>query len=247
MSKKVALITGASKGIGKSIALNLAQNEYTIILCYNTTNSSSEKLLSKIKNLSDGFCIKADLGNPTEIDNIIVKVKNSFDKIDVLVNNAGVICKPSSWDSITKDIWDETFNINLYSAFHLSRGLFPLLNKTSNSKIINISSLYGIIGVSKIIAYSAAKAALINLTRSLALEFAPNIQVNSIAPSHIMTDMLIESGNEFIQQVKNQTPLNKIGTPEDISNIVEFLVSGKADYITGQTIIVDGGFSLKTT
>ncbi len=247
MSEKIALITGASKGIGSSIALNLAQYDYTVILCYNTSKSSCEKLLSKIKSLSNGFCIKADLRKLEDIDNIIVKVKDSFKKIDVLVNNAGVIYQPSNLDSITKDIWDETFNINLYSAFHLSRGLFPLLNKASNGKIINISSLYGIIGVPQIIAYSAAKAALINLTRSLALEFSPNVQVNSIAPSHIMTDMLIESGNEFIEQVKAQTPLNKIGVPEDISNLVEFLVSGKADYITGQTIIVDGGFSLKTS
>jgi 3-oxoacyl-[acyl-carrier protein] reductase len=161
-----------------------------------------------------------------------------------LVNNAGQIIRPGYSEVINEEDWDRTFKINAYGYFNCVSSFLPSLKKSSCGRIINIASTYGLKGDAGVIAYCAAKAAVINMTISLAKELAPNVTVNAVAPGNIDTDMTRGAGNEFINEVVKSTPLRRLGDVIDVANVVEFLASNKASFLTGITINVDGGFSL---
>lgn len=241
--KKTVVITGAAKGIGRQLAIEFANNGYNV--CANYLNSEKQaKELKLLLNSFDKSCLiyKADISKKEQVDLMIDTVLKNYGSIDVLINNAG-ISSYGVFQDISQNDLKKMLDINLLGAFNVTQSVLNkyMINK-KQGKIINISSMWGITGGSCEVIYSATKAGIIGFTKALAKELAPsNILVNAIAPGVIDTDMIKIFNEEDIQNLKEQIPLQKIGTPQDIANTVMFLASGKADYITGQVISVDGG------
>ncbi len=242
MSKTV-LITGGSRGIGAEIVNVLANNSYDVAFSYNSSYENA--LLIKKEAEVSGSVIemyKCDVSNRNEVNRLIENVISDFGKIDLLVNNAG-ISQEGLFTDITENEWDNVFNINVKGVFNCSQAVLPYMIKRHNGNIINISSMWGQVGASCEVAYSASKAAVIGLTKALAKEVAPSgINVNCICPGLISTDMMASYTNEDIEDLRKQTPLGKIGMPSDIANMVAFLASEKSRFITGQVFGVNGGF-----
>ena len=245
MIEGVAVITGASRGIGSAIAIALAESNMKIVVNYLKSEDEAANLVEKINGVSEAVKVKADISNPDEVKYLLNESLQKFERVDILVNNAGAVVRPGDWQSITPDEWLKTIDINLSSVFYCTKAFSTVFMQQKSGKIINISSTYGITGAAPVIAYTAAKSGVINLTRSFAKELAPYITVNAVAPGNIDTDMTRGAGQEFIDFVVNETPLKRLGTPEDVANTVNFLASSKADFITGQIIVVDGGHMLR--
>lgn len=230
---KTAIVTGGSKGIGKEICVTLANNGYKVISTYNNT------IPEKIDNVT---YIKCDLAKDWNL--FWSECEKISGKIDLLVNNAGVSLSKLVQDYTESD-WDFVVNTNLKSAFMLSSLASKHMIKNKSGNIINISSMWGIAGASCESLYSITKASLINLTKSLAKELGPSgIRVNAVAPGVIDTDMLKNYSESDLNELKEETPIGRLGTPEDIANVVLFLASDCSSFITGQTITADGGFTL---
>lgn len=244
MNNKIVLVTGASRGIGREIAYTLAKEGHTVIANYNKSidMANSLKEIADKENLNLEI-FKADVSKRNDVKEMITCVLNKYRKIDVLVNNAG-IDQEKLFQDITDDDWDKIIKVNLYSVFCVTQEVIPNMINNKNGCIINISSIYGIKGGSYASLYSATKAGIDGMTKSLAKELGPsNIRVNSIAPGYIDTDMNKHFSNIIVDNIKNEIPLNKIGTPHSIANCVKWLVND--DYTTGQVISVDGGWSIK--
>lgn len=245
MERKVALVTGASRGIGKAISSQLAQEGYNIVINFVSSENEALALESEIKKITDAIAIQSDVSVEHQVKYLIKQTVKTFGKIDVLINNAGKIFRPSDWKNIDKKNWTRTIDVNLMGTFNCIRNVAPLMISQKKGKIINITSTYGITGAAPVIAYTSAKAGIINLTLSFAKELAPYINVNAVAPGHIFTDMLKNSGEDFINEMIGQTPLRRIGKPEEVAYLVSFLASPKSDFITGQVIAIDGGGILR--
>lgn len=244
---KTALITGVSGGIGKAIAQEFIDNGFFVIGQYNTNQKAIDEFLAELKNQDKAdnfFAIKCDLSNSLEIDNMMDSVEKSFKSLSVLVNNAGVSLTKLITET-TVDEWDKVFNVNLKSVYQITnRALKGMITK-KQGKIVNISSMWGISGSSMEVAYSASKAGLIGYTKALAKEVGlSGINVNCVCPGVIDTKMNAHLSSQDILELKNQTPLNKIGKPTDVAKLVYFLSGEDADFITGQVISCDGGFIL---
>ncbi len=242
---KTVLITGASKGIGQQIAKQFAQKGYNVAINYNKSENQAKSLYDEITSLNtNAILVKADIKNLNEVQNMINETISCFGHIDVLVNNAGISYKGlfiDENDKITKEIIDT----NLLGAIYTSKYVLPYMLKNGTGKIINISSIWGNVGASLESTYSASKAGIIGLTKSLAKEYGyNNICVNCICPGLIDTDMNKNLSKTEIEEIIKQIPAKRIGKTEDISNLVLFLAECTGDYITGQVITVDGGFTL---
>ena len=240
---KTVVITGASGGIGKQIAKDFSKLGYNIVMGY---NNSKEKALNTLKELRrvnpNTICIKADLANEKEARNLILSAVDQFGRIDILVNNAG-IAQQKLFTEITKAEWDKIISVNLGGCFFCTQEAVKDMLKRKTGKIINVSSIWGINGASCEVHYSASKAAIIGFTKALAKELGPSgIQVNCVAPGVIDTEMNKNLSINEIDSLIEQTPLQRLGAPKDISNIVLFLASEKSNFITGQTIACSGGF-----
>ena len=232
---KKVLITGASGGIGLEITREFLKEGYIVWAAYCKNGEELFKLQNEQNNLN---VIKIDVSNPDDIKNAKDKIKD----IDVLVNNAGV-SKTGLITDVSIDDWDNIFNINVRGPFLLIKEFLPCMINKKKGKIINISSMWGLVGASCEVCYSASKSALIGLTKALAKEVGPsNITVNSVAPGVIDTKMNRFLDENELSELKNETPLMKLGKPEDIALLVSFLASDKADFITGQIISSNGGF-----
>lgn len=242
---KIAVVTGGAKGIGKAISKKLAINGFKVIINYNSSKEKAKLLYEEMLNLGYEIdLMKADLSKCDEAKKLIDNVIQKYNSIDVLVNNAGISIDGLFTDVSDED-WDNVINTNLRSAFICSREAVKTMVWNKSGKIINISSMWGITGASCEVVYSISKAGIIGLTKSLAKEVGPsNIQVNAVAPGVIMTDMMKGYTKDDIADLKERTPLMKIGTTEDIANAVAFLVSKKADFITGEILNVNGGFMI---
>jgi len=239
---KVAIITGSRQGIGFGIAQDLARAGYNIVIsdisqvdCDSTASQIQEEGIKVIG-------IACDVSDKSQVDNLIAKTIDKFGRLDVLVNNAGIYPFKSFQDIQVED-WDKVINVNLKSIFLTSQTASKFLPK--GGRIINISSIASVIGFQGLAHYCASKGGVNGLTRALALELAPqNITVNAVLPGAIATP-----GAQMPEDTKKQTianiPLQRIGNPEDIANMVSFLASDKSSYITGQTFVVDGGWTLK--
>ncbi len=239
---KTVLITGASRGIGKAIAVAFAQKKYNIIINYNNSESEAISVMKEIKNMNvNVIAVKADVSDRRQVDEMISKAFDNFGNIDILVNNAG-IAQQILFNDISESMWDNMFDINVKGVFNCTQAILPYMIHNKSGKIINISSMWGISGASCEVHYSAAKAAVIGFTKALAKEVGlSGINVNCIAPGVIMTDMNINCSEETLTELKNETPLNRIGTPENVADAAVFLASEAADFITGQILSVDGG------
>lgn len=243
MSKKTVVITGSSRGIGRACAILFAKNNYNVIINYNKSKKLAEDLFSDLKEAGYSVDIfKADISNRFEANSLINYCIGKFGKIDVLINNAG-ISQNKLFTDITDDDWNEMMGTNLNGIFYTTQKALQYMLPECSGKIINISSIWGMVGGSFEVHYSTSKAAIIGMTKALAKELGPsNIQVNCIAPGVIQTDMLNGIDEEIIEGLREETPLMRIGTVDDIANCALFLASDKSDFITGQVISPNGGF-----
>ena len=240
--KKIALITGGARGIGKQIALKYAINGYNIALNY-VSDSTDIKALEE-EFLSFGIevlLVKADVSNYLECEQMVKKAIDKFGKIDVLVNNAG-ITKDGLIAMMKEDAFDKVIDINLKGTFNVVRNVVPFMMKKRNGSIVNISSVVGVCGNAGQSNYSASKAGIIGFTKSLAKELAArNIRVNAVAPGFIDTDMTSVLKDQVKDSINAQIPLKRMGEAKEVANVVYFLSSDESSYITGQVINVDGG------
>ena len=233
----VILITGASRGIGKEIARRLAQDGNAVIVNYNKSEEQAQKLQQENPNIE---IYKADVSQREEVHKMIENILNKYGKIDVLVNNAG-ISESKVFTDVTDEDWNKIINTNLYSAFCVTQEVLPNMIHNKKGCIINISSVWGIVGASCETIYSIAKAGMDGMTKSLAKELGPsNIRVNSIAPGIIDTDMNKKLTSNDIKNIEEEIPLGKIGKTIDIARCVKWILEDK--YTTGQIISVNGGW-----
>ena len=235
---RIVIVTGGTRGIGRAICEEFIKNGDIVVLNYKKSYEKAVELKEKLgENL---YLIQADVGNMAEVKVMTEFCLNKFGKVDVLVNNAG-ISQIKPFADITEDDWDEMIRVNLKGIYNTTKCVIDSMIHEKKGKIINISSIWGGVGASCEVHYSTAKAGVIGFTKALAKEMAlSNIQVNCIAPGIIDTEMNAQFN---LEELKEEVPSGKIGTPKDIANIVLFLASDKADYITGQTIGVNGGMN----
>ena len=238
---KVAIETGASKGIGREIAKQLALSGIQVIANYNKSEKEARILKEELEQNNIHIdIIKADVSEKEECKKIVQFTLEKYNKVDILINNAG-IDKYELITEVTKNEWEEMINTNLYSAFCMCQEVLPNMIHNKSGCIINISSVWGIVGATQEIVYSITKAGMDGLTKALAKEVGPsNIRVNSIAPGIIDTDMNKELSENDIKKIKEEIPLERIGKPEDISKCVNWLIND--NFTTGQVISINGGW-----
>lgn len=238
---KTVLVTGGSRGIGKCIAENLAKDGYNVVLNYNKSVKEAKKIKEELEKKGIKIEIfKADVSKRTDVKKLIKFTIDKFNNIDVLINNAG-IAKLQMFNDITDEDWNEMLSTNLNSVFFTIQEALPNMIHNKNGCIINISSIWGIVGASCEVAYSVSKAGVNGLTKALAKELGlSNIRVNAIAPGVIDTDMNSNIDNVIKEQIKEETPLNRIGKPIDIYRCVKWIVED--EFTTGQIISPNGGY-----
>lgn len=240
--EKYALITGATRGIGKQIAITLAKQGYNIALNYRKENEELENTKKEIEEIGvQVLAVKGDVANFEECENFVKQVIERFGQIDVLVNNAG-ITKDMLLMRMKKEDFEQVIDTNLVGTFNVTKNVVPYMMKARSGRIINISSVVGISGNAGQTNYSASKAGIIGFTKSLAKEIASrNILVNAVAPGFIETNMTDVLKDDVKQEIAKNIPLKRMGTAQDVANVVKFLASDDSSYITGQVINIDGG------
>ena len=239
---KSALVTGASRGIGRSIALQLAEDGFNVAVNYAGNKEKAEAVVKEIKEKGvESFAIQANVAEGDQVKAMIKEVVNQFGSFDVLVNNAG-ITRDNLLMRMKESEWDDVIDTNLKGVFNCIQKVTPQMLRQKSGSIINLSSVVGAVGNPGQANYVATKAGVIGLTKSSARELASrNITVNAVAPGFIVSDMTDALSEELKTQMLDQIPLSRFGDDTDIANTVAFLASDKAKYITGQTIHVNGG------
>jgi len=240
---KVALVTGASRGIGKSIALSLGNLGAEVVVNYSSSDEKAEEVVEKIRALGGkSYKLKFDVSNEESVNEAINQIIKNSGTIDILINNAG-ITRDGLLLRMKTSQWNEVLDTNLKGVFLCTKNVAKFMIKNRSGKIVNITSIVGLIGNPGQANYSAAKAGVIGFTKSCAKEFASRgINVNAIAPGFIDTEM---TENLDVENILKMIPLGKLGSTDQIANLVNFLVSSEAsDYITGQTISIDGGMNM---
>ena len=243
--KKVALVTGSSRGIGRAVARALAREGYAVCINYYKRKDLADELAALLRSEGhEAIAVQADVSKRAEVNAMVAQCERELGKVTLLVNNAGVAGQELFQD-VTEEMWRRYFGVNIDGAFHTIQAVLPPMLREHAGCIVNVSSMWGLRGASCEVTYSATKAALIALTRSLAAELAPtHIRVNCVAPGVIKTDMLDALPSEVLPQLAEETPLRRLGRPEDIAAAVSYLASDDASFVTGQVLTVDGGFIL---
>jgi 3-oxoacyl-[acyl-carrier protein] reductase len=241
LKDKVSIITGGASGIGKEIAKKLAGAGSNIVIC-DLDEKALQSTKEQIKSLGvEALTLKIDVCNFRQVEELIAKILDKFKKIDILINNAG-ITKDGLLLRMTEEDWDKVLEVNLKGAFNCSKQVVRPMLKQRQGVIVNISSIIGIMGNAGQANYSASKAGLIGLTKSLAKELGlKGIRVNAVAPGYIQTKMTEKLPDDIKKKMLEMIPLNSFGKPEDVADLVLFLSSDRAKYITGQVIQIDGG------
>lgn len=239
---KVAFITGATRGIGKAIALELAKEGYNIALNYRTENEALENLKKEISEIGvECYSVQGDVSKAEDSERMTKEIIEHFEQIDVLVNNAG-ITKDNLILRMKEEEFTDVINVNLVGTFNITKNVIKYMTKKRYGKIINLSSVVGISGNAGQSNYAASKAGIIGFTKSIAKELASrNITANAVAPGFIQTDMTNVLKDEIKEAIEGTIPLKRLGTAEDVAKVVKFLASDESSYITGQVINVDGG------
>lgn len=244
LKDKVALVTGSSRGIGATTAIKLARDGADIIINYpfEAEMDNARDVLKKIEKLGQkAIMIEADVSKLEDVKEMIKISRNKMDKIDILVNNAG-ITRDSLLLRMKEEDWDGVINVNLKGVFNCTKSVLRLMMKQRSGKIINLASVVGIMGNAGQANYSASKAGVIGFTKSIAKEVASRgINVNAVAPGFIKSEMTNNLTDDIQKQMLSSIPLDRFGNQEDVANLISFLASSDADYITGQVINVDGG------
>jgi 3-oxoacyl-[acyl-carrier protein] reductase len=242
LDNKIILVTGASRGIGKAIALTLADAGAHVMITFRSSSSEAQSVVDEIKKKGrQSVSFQSDAAVFSQSSEIVEKLVGQFGRLDVLVNNAG-ITKDGLLMRMGEDDWDSVIDTNLKSVFNFSKAAVRPMMSQRAGKIINITSIAGIIGNAGQTNYAASKAGIIGFTKSLAKELGSrNIQINAIAPGFVDTDMTAKLNEQQRKTLADTIPLKRTGKPEEIAGVVKFLASPDADYITGQVLCVDGG------
>ena len=241
----VALVSGGSRGIGRGIALRLAAEGVKVGVNYNTGAAQAQEVVEEITSGGgEAIAIQADISEQAQVTDMFKTLLERWERIDILVNNAG-IRKDRLLMRMTTEEWDSAINVNLKGAYFCTKAALPQMARQRRGRIINMSSVVGVAGNPGQANYSASKAGLIGLTKTVAKEMARrNITANALAPGYIITSMVEELSENLRSQVLARVPMGRLGTPEDIAGLVAFLCSDEASYITGQVIRVDGGLAI---
>ena len=240
---RTAFVTGGSRGIGRAVVRRLAAEGYAVGINYLQARDAALALEEELRSAGRrAMAVQADVADREAVTAAIRQVEDAFGPVEVLVNNAG-IAQQDLFQDTGDALWHRLFAVNVDGAYHTIQAVLPHMLHVKQGSIVNISSIWGLRGSSCEVAYSATKAAVIGLTRSLAMELAPSgIRVNCVAPGVIRTDMVETLGEETIAALREETPLGRLGTPEDIASAVAFLAGDGAGFITGQVLTADGGF-----
>ena len=241
--KQTALVTGSSRGIGRAIAVELAREGWAVCVNYLEHREAAEDLVRLLRAEGwEAIAVRADVSDRDAVEAMVRTAQAELGPIELLVNNAGISYQ-GLFQETSNEIWDRTLAVNLTGARNAAQAVLPHMLSEKRGCIVNISSMWGLRGASCEVAYACSKAAIIGLTRSLALELAPSgIRVNCVAPGCIETDMVRVLGEETRAMLVEETPLGRLGTPEDIAHAVAFFASEKASFLTGQVLTADGGF-----
>ena len=240
---KTVLITGGSRGIGAETAKRFAENGYNVAINYNKSEKPAQNLCDEIRTAGGvAEIFKADVSDAVQTEKMVESAVAIFGGIDVLVNNAGIALNQGLFTDFSDSDARKIFDTNVFGMMNCTRAVVPYMVRQKSGKIINVSSIWGVCGGSCEVIYSSAKAAVIGFTKALAKELAPSgINVNCVAPGMIDTDMNSHLSKEDVDAFCEDIPLGRIGLPKDVAESILFLASDGADYITGQTIVVDGG------
>jgi len=240
--ERVALVTGSATGIGRAVALRLARQGFAVAVNYSRSAQEAEETLHEVEKCGvPALLIRANVGHDDEVRQMVAQIVQAWDRVDVLVNNAGTtrFIDHRQLDALTDEIWDEILGVNLKGAFYCCRAVIPHMLRHGGGSIVNISSVAGIVGIGSSIPYAASKGALNTMTKSLARAFAPQIRVNAVAPGPVLTRWLADHMDHIERQMA-LTPMQRAATPEDVADVVCFLATG-THYVTGQIVVVDGG------
>lgn len=242
LQNKVAVITGASRGIGMATAIMFAGEGAKVVVNYKNSREHAEKIVREIG--ENALAVQADITKEKDVKKLCSTAVKAFGRIDILVNNAGEIIRPGDWTG-DLDTWQRTLDANLTGSWLMIREIGQLMKHQGYGSVVNLTSTVGLLGVAPVMAYSCAKGAIVSLTKGMAKALAPEVRVNAVAPSNVMTDMTRGAGPELIERMKKTTLLQRIARPDELAKGILFLASDDASYITGHILVVDGGYSLK--
>jgi len=243
LNGKVAVITGGSRGIGKAIALKFAAEGASVVVNYAKSQQKAESVVEEIrKNGGKGISVRGDVSNPSDVKNIIQAALTTLGRVDILINNAGVLI-PEDFPETSESTWDTTIDVNLKGAYLCCKEVVPTMLNQRKGKIINISSNSGLYHPSamRYVEYVTSKAGMNGLTKALALKLGPYITVNAICPGYIKTEMVEHEDQETERKLLEETAAKRFGKPEEVADAAVFLASEEAEFITGELLIVAGG------